>query len=57
MPLPPHTTLALFSVSEHMRAGKPRKWALRVGRRGRGCQQTGPVYYLTVGTARGLAPL
>lgn len=54
-PPPPHTTHTLFSVSGHMQAGRPREWALRVGRRETGCQQTGPVYYLTVGTARGLA--
>lgn len=40
-----------------MQAGKPREWGLHVGEKGRGCQQTGPVYYLTVGMARGLALL
>lgn len=52
---PPRTTLTLFRVSEHIQTGKPREWALHVVSRRKDCQQTEPVYYLTVGTARGLA--
>lgn len=55
---PRHYHLTLHALcSEQMQASKAREWALHVGEKGRGCQQTGPVYYLTVGMARGLSLL